>query len=62
MINEEHPDTALDVFMKLLLQVIDNHAPVKKLTVKAPCIDEELKNCMVEGDGEKGVANKWLHI
>ena len=37
------------------------HAPVKKLTVrtvKAPWIDEEFKNCMVERDGAKGVANK----
>ena len=57
VINEEHPDAALDEFMKLLLPVIDKHAPVKKLTVrtvKAPRIDEELNNCMVA----KGVANK----
>ena len=42
MINE-HPDTALDEFMKLLHQIIDKHAPVKKLTartVKAPWIGE----------------------
>ena len=55
VINEEHP------FMKLLLPIIDKHAPVKKLTVrtvKAPWMDEELKNCMVERDGAKGVANK----
>ena len=41
--------------------MVDKHAPVKKLsvrTVKAPWIDEELKNCMVERDGAKGVANK----
>ena len=50
----EHPDTALDEFMKLLLPIIEQHAPVKKLTVrtvKASWIDEELKNCMVERDG-----------
>ena len=61
VINEEHPDAALDEFMKLLLPIIDKHAPVKKLTVrtvKAPWIDEELKSCMVERDGAKGVANK----
>ena len=29
VINEEHPDTALDVFMKLLLSIIDKHAPIK---------------------------------
>ena len=37
------------------------NATVKKLTVrtvKAPWIDEELKNRMVERDGAKGVANK----
>ena len=30
VINEEHPDAALDEFMKLLLPIIDKHAPVKK--------------------------------
>ena len=61
MINEEHPDAALDTYMKLLLPIIDKHAPVKKLTVrtvKAPWIDEEFKNCMVEKDGAKGGAHK----
>ena len=56
VINKEHPDTALDEFMKLLLSIIDKHAPVRKLTfrtVKAPWIDEELKNCMVERDEQK---------
>ena len=46
VINEEHPDTAFDEFMKLLLPIIDKHAPVKKLTVrtvKAPWIDEDKK-------------------
>ena len=54
--------------MKLLIPVIDKHAPVKKLTVrtvKAPWIDEELKDYMVERDGAKGVAkssctSNWL--
>ena len=61
VINEVHPGTAFDEFMKLLLLIIDKHAPLKKLTVrtvKAPWIDEESKNCMVERDGAKGVANK----
>jgi hypothetical protein len=47
VINEEHPDAALDEFRKLLLPINDKHAPVKKLTVRpvqAPWIDEELKN------------------
>ena len=34
MINEAHPDAALDAFMKLLLPIIDKQAPVKKLTVR----------------------------
>jgi hypothetical protein len=29
VINEEHPDAALDEFMKLLLPIIDQHEPVK---------------------------------
>ena len=61
MIHEEHPEAALDEFMKLLLPIIDKHAPVKKVTdrtVKAPWTDEELKNSMVERDGAKGMANK----
>ena len=39
----------LDVFMKLLLPVMDKHAPVKKLTlktVKAPWIDEAERDRM----------------
>ena len=51
VINEEHPDTALDAFMKLLCPIIYKHAPVKKLTVRtvqAPWIDEEFKKCMIE--------------
>ena len=47
--------------MKLVLTIIDKYTPVKKLTVrtvKAPWIDEELKNCMAERDGPKGVTNK----
>ena len=34
VINEVHPDAALDAFMKLLLPTIDKHALVKKLTVR----------------------------
>jgi hypothetical protein len=43
----------------LLLPIIDQNTYVKRLTVrsvKAPWIDEELKNCMVEGEGANGVA------
>ena len=41
--------------LQLFLPIIDKHAPVKKLT---PWIDEIMKNCMVERDGENGVTNK----
>ena len=34
VINEGHPDAALDECMKLLLPIIGKHAPVKKLTVR----------------------------
>ena len=49
--NNLYPDSALDKCIILLLPIIDKHAPVKKLTVrtvKAPWINEELKNCMVQ--------------
>ena len=55
VINEEHPDVVPEEFM-----MVDKHAPVKKRTirtVKAPWIDEDFKNCMVERDWAKGVAN-----
>ena len=55
LINEEHPDAALDEFMKLLLSIIDKHSPVKKLTirtVKAPYIDEELKTVWLKEKGQ----------
>ena len=61
VISKEHPDAALDEFMKLLLPIIDKHAPVKKQTVRpvtAPWIDEELKNSIVERYGAKGEDNK----
>jgi hypothetical protein len=42
--------------IKLFLPIIDKHVPVKKLTVrtvKAPWIDEEMKNCLFERVGGK---------
>jgi hypothetical protein len=59
--NKEEPDAALDTFMKLLIPVTNKHAPIKKRiakTFKSLWIDEELKNCMVEKDEAKGMANK----
>ena len=34
--NEEQPDAALDTFVKLLISVVNKHAPyfIKKMTVK----------------------------
>ena len=61
MYNEEQPDTALDTFMKLVIPVTNKHAPIKEITVKTVkslCIDEELKNCVVEWDEAKGMENK----
>ena len=60
MINKENPDAALDEFMKLLLPIIDKHASVQKMTVRtvrAPWIDEKLKDGMVERDGGR---KEWL--
>ena len=33
-INKEHPDAALDGFMKLFFPIIDKHAPITKMTVR----------------------------
>ena len=58
VIKEEHPDAAFD---ECFFQLLINMHLLKKLTGrtdKPPWIDEELKNCMVERDGAKGVANK----
>ena len=46
-------NAALDSFMKLFSAVCDKHAPIKKLTVrslKAPWLDEEVRNGMRERD------------
>jgi hypothetical protein len=59
--NEKQTDAALDTLLKLLIPVTNKHAPIRKMTVKtvkSPWIDEELKNCMVEMDEAKGIANK----
>jgi hypothetical protein len=56
--NEEQPDAALDTFMKLLIPFTNKHEPIKKMSVKSPWIDENLKNVMVERDETKGMANK----
>ena len=59
--NEEQPDTALDIFMKLLIPFTNKYTTIKKMTVKtvkSPWIDEELKNGMGERDEAKGMTIK----
>lgn len=56
-----HPDDALAAFERLFYPLLDKQAPMKKCTVKkfrAPWIDNELKNIMVEQDVAKGRANR----
>ena len=53
MLEKMHVNAALDYFMNLFSAVCDKHAPIKKLTVrslKAPWLDEELRNLMRERD------------
>lgn len=48
-----HVNAALDCFMNLFSTVCDKHAPIKKFTVrsvKAPWLDEELRNMMRDRD------------
>lgn len=55
------PDTALDAFTELLVPVMNKHAPIRKVTVRAtrcPWIDDELKQCMSERKEAKETANK----
>lgn len=61
VIQQKDPDTALNVFMKLLAPVMDKHAPVRRLTVRAaraPWVDEELKGYMGQRENEREVAKK----
>ncbi len=62
---EGHPDDALAAFEILFYSLLDKHAPMKKYTVKnirAPWIDNELKNIMVERDVAKGIANRTSRL
>jgi hypothetical protein len=43
------------------MKLINMHLKLTVRTVKAPWIDEEFNNGMIERDGAKGVANK-LHV
>ncbi len=58
---EEDPDLALGVFDRLLLPIVNKHAPVRKLTVRnamSPWLDQELKARMMERDRAKTEAIK----
>ncbi len=55
------PDLALSVFDRLLLPVVNKHAPVRKLTVRntmSPWLDQELKAHMMERNRAKTEAIK----
>lgn len=61
VIKQSNPDTALNAFTELLIPVIDKHAPVRRLTVRAarcPWVDEELKECMAQRNEAKEVAKR----
>lgn len=53
---KDNPDEALAVLNTLLLLVIEKHSPMKKQTVrnvKAPWLDEELRNLMKQREEAK---------
>ena len=53
---QRHPDEASEIFMKLLMPVVEEHAPLKKSTVrttKAPWMDEELKSVITQRNEAK---------
>lgn len=65
VLKEEEPDVALNVFMSKFVPVIDQHAPVKKMTVRtsgAPWMDEELKQQMALRNEAKATANKTRSV
>lgn len=60
MLTKNDPDDAIEAFNKLFLETIDKHAPVKKRTVRnvrSLWIDDELKDCMIQRDQAKKIAN-----
>lgn len=47
--SEENPEKALNVFMKLFMEIADKHAPMRKWTARsnsAPWLDDELRELM----------------
>lgn len=56
---EEDPDEALELFMNLIMPIIDNHAPLKRMTVRSvvsPWVDNELKEYFTQRDVLKAEA------
>ena len=54
--NENNPERALNVFMNLLMKIVNRHAPIRKFTVRskgAPWIDKELLELMTVRDNAK---------
>lgn len=52
-------NTSLNLFMDLFRRIVNNHAPLKKFTVKdnsAPWVDTELKSLMSQRDEAKKAA------
>lgn len=61
VLQEEDPNTALNVFNSLLMSIIDKHAPVKKRTVRnvtSPWLDQELRQYMAQRNQAKAEAIK----
>ena len=51
--SELDPETALNVFMSLFMDIVNRHVPLKKITVKnrpAPWLDNNLRALMMERD------------
>lgn len=58
---EKNPEIALNVFMKLLMEIVNKHAPFRKFTVKsksAPWLDKEILDLMTLRDNAKKTAHK----
>ena len=58
---EDDLDDAVDYFTKLLTEVVDHHAPLRKSTIKvksSPWIDQQLREAMSQRDEAKTVASR----
>lgn len=58
-------DAALDIFLNILLPVMNKHAPVKKWTVRtyqAPWVDQKLKTYMHQRNDAKRLARRTKSV